>query len=159
MRKEMFRAKRPQTERKNEKGFTLIEVIVAIAILSFGILAIASMQVSSMRGNAFAAATTEGATWAGDQVEKLANLPWDDALIQDADGDGAAGLDDIGFDDDPGTQADADHGVTQGGYTIQWNVVDNAVINNTKTISVIVTWTYRSDQKRVTVQRVIPRIT
>jgi len=39
---------------KREKGFTLLEVIVAISILSFGLLAIASMQISAMRGNSFA---------------------------------------------------------------------------------------------------------
>jgi type IV pilus assembly protein PilV len=142
-----------------ESGFTLLEVIVAISILTVGILAIASMQVSAIRGNSFAAGATEGATWCADRLEKLIELPWGDPLLQDADGDGAAGLDDISFDNNPGTQADADFQATEGRYTIHWNVADNAVTSNTRTITVIVTWTDHGAQKLVSMQRVLPRIT
>ena len=34
---------------KGKGGFTLVEILVALSILSFGILAIASMQTSSRR--------------------------------------------------------------------------------------------------------------
>ncbi|WP_020674723.1 type IV pilus modification protein PilV [Geopsychrobacter electrodiphilus] len=36
---------------KNNQGFTLIEVLVALIILSIGLLGVAGMQISSMRGN------------------------------------------------------------------------------------------------------------
>jgi hypothetical protein len=85
-------------------------------------------------------------------------LPWGDPLLQDADGDGAAGLDDTGFDNDPGTQADADFQTTEGQYTIHWNVADNVVTSNTRTITVIVTWTDHGAQRRASMQRVLPRI-
>lgn len=144
---------------KNEGGFTLIEVIIAIGILSFGILAVATMQVSAIRGNAVAEWDTEATTWAGDQIETLACLAWDDALLQDADGDGVNGLDDTGFDNDPGTAGDGDQApVVQGKYTIQWNVADDVLIGGTKTVHVIVTWTDRGVAKRVTLRRAIPRI-
>lgn len=138
--------------RKREKGFTLLEVIVAISILTIGILAVASMQIGAIRGNAFAGGVTEAATWAGDGIEKLMRLSWNDPLLQDTDGDGANGLDDTGGDSDQPL-------VTQGKYTIHCNVADNVVINNTKTVHVIVTWTDHGAQKRITFRRVIPRIT
>jgi len=145
-------------KRSKEEGFTLLEVIVAISILTIGILAVASMQISSIRGNSFAGGVTEGTTWAGDQVERLVALPYDDPLLQDTDGDAAAGLSDTGFDNDPDTQADADQQAIEGRYIIYWNVADDTPITNTKTINVTVTWTDHGVQKSVSLQRVIPRI-
>ena len=125
------------TKGSKEKGFTLLEVIVAISILTFGILAVASMQVSSIRGNSFAIGVTGGTTWAGDQVERLMALPY-----------GHNDLD----------QAQNPHQATEGMYTINWNVTDDTPITNTKTINVTVTWTDQGVQKSVSLQRVIPRI-
>ena len=122
---------------KREKGFTLLEVIVAISILSFGLLAIASMQISAMRGNSFAGGVTEGTTWAGDQVERLMALPYDH--------------DDLDQDQNP-------HQATEGRYTIVWNVAEDAVFNNTKTIEVTVTWMDHGVEKHVSMQYVKPRI-
>ena len=159
MKRQPKKKRKGLAEAKNDGGFTLIEVIVAIGILSFGILAVATMQVSAIRGNAVAEWDTEATTWAGDQIENLACLAWDDALLQDADGDGVNGLDDTGFDNNAGTAGDGDQApVVQGRYTIQWNVADNVLIGNTKTVHVIVTWTDRGVAKRVTLRRAIPRI-
>jgi len=140
----------------NDRGFSIIEVMIAISILSIGILALASMQVAAMRGNSFAGGVTEGSTWALDQIEKLMSLPWTDASLQDADLDGAGGLENIGI--DTGTQADADFRVIRGRYAIHWNVADNVVTANTRTVNVIVTWTDHGVQKSVSIQRVVARI-
>lgn len=134
----------------NDRGFSIIEVMIAISILSIGILALASMQVAAMRGNSFAGGVTEGSTWALDQIEKLMSLPWTDASLQDADLDGAGGLEDM--------DADADFRVTKGRYAIHWNVANNVVTNNTRTVNVIVTWTEHGAQKSVSIQRVVARI-
>lgn len=58
-----------------DKGFTLLEILIAISILTVGLLAVASMQISAMRANSFAGGVTEGTTWTGDQLEKLMALP------------------------------------------------------------------------------------
>jgi type IV pilus assembly protein PilV len=141
----------------NERGFSIIEVMITISIMCIGILALASMQISSMRGNAFAGAVTEGATWGADQIEKLMHLSWTDTLLQDADQDGADGLNDVGFDNDSDTQPDADFQTTEGRFTIHWNVADDVVTTNTKTINVIVLWLEHGAQKQVTIQRVVPK--
>ena len=129
-------------------GFTLLEVILAISILTIGILAVASMQLSSIRGNDFARSVTEVSTWGGDQLEKLLALPYNDASLNDTDADGAAGLHDA-------TAATADYGpVTQGEYSVFWDVAVDHVASNTKTITVIVTWTDRGVQRSVSMQHI-----
>jgi type IV pilus assembly protein PilV len=131
-----------------ECGFTLLEVILAISILTIGILAVASMQLSSIRGNDFARSVTEVSTWGGDQLEKLLALPYNDANLNDTDGDGAAGLHDA-------TAATADYGpITQGEYTVFWNVAANHVATNTKTITIIVTWTDRGVHRSASMQHI-----
>ena len=152
--------KRLLKEKKNkDNGFSLIEVIIAIGILSVGILGVATMQATSIRGNAFADDITQATTWGSDRVEKLVCLQWDSALLQDSDGDGVNGLNDIGFDNDINTQGDSDQPlIQQGVYTIQWNVADDDLIADTKTVHVIVTWTDHGVPKSVIIRRVIPRV-
>ncbi len=144
-----------------QAGFSLLEVIVAIAILSVGILAVASMQGNASRNNVFADTRTQAATWATDRVEKLVDLKWNDLNtppdLLDSDGDGQAGLDNTGFDNDPTTTGDADHMVTEGNYTIYWNVADDVPITDVKTVRVIVVWSHYGVQGRVVMERVIPK--
>ena len=113
-----------------EKGFTLLEVLIAISIFSIGILAVGTMQISSIGGNASARMHTEAATWAADRAERLMALPYDHADLDAANNPHAA------------TEGDGVH-------NIQWNVADNTPISNTKTIRVIVTWNARGGQKSV----------
>jgi len=136
----------------NEKGFTLLEVIVAISILTIGLLAVASMQVSAIRGNALAFGITEATSWASDQVEKLIALPYDHADLQDTDGDGASGLEDASeaTDDNPNTLP------THGKYKVYWAGAVDDTADGTKTVNVIVTWTDHGIQKSVSIRNIIP---
>jgi type IV pilus assembly protein PilV len=138
--------------RGNEKGFTLLEVIVAISILTIGLLAVASMQVSAIRGNASAYGITEATSWAADQVEKLMILPYEHEGLQDTDGDGSAGLEDAteATDDNP------NYPPTHGKYKVYWNVAVDDTANGTKTVNVIVTWADHGIQKRVSMRNIIP---
>jgi prepilin-type N-terminal cleavage/methylation domain-containing protein len=68
--------------RKREKGFTIIEIMVALFILTIGILAVASMQNSSLLGTAKSNAVTQATNVAMDRMERLLSLPfstWDSA--------------------------------------------------------------------------------
>jgi prepilin-type N-terminal cleavage/methylation domain-containing protein len=68
----------------NEQGFTLIEVIIAMAILSIGILSLYSMQSTAIRGNASANYMTRAATVASETVEQLMDLDFSDPILAPA---------------------------------------------------------------------------
>lgn len=91
----------------NERGFTLIEVMTAMAILSIGILAVANMQIQAIRGNGLANTMSGANAVAVSFLEELKRLEFDDALLADNDNNGLAGLDDgTGT---PPTPSNADH--------------------------------------------------
>ncbi len=135
----------------NEKGFTLLEVIVAISILTIGLLAVASMQVSAIKGNTLAFGITEATSWASDQTEKLTVLPYDHADLQDTDGDGASGLENASeaTDDNP------NHPPTHGKYKVYWNVAVDDTADGTKTVNVIVAWTDHGIQKSISIRNIV----
>ena len=77
----MIKFKQKQGERDSEAGFTLLEVIAAVSILTVGLLAVASMQTAAIQGNDKAYRVTEGATWAQNQLESLMGLSYDNPLL------------------------------------------------------------------------------
>ena len=145
---------------KKEAGFTLLEILIAMAILAFGILAVATMQATSIKGNSQAIGITEGITLAQDKIEEFIYLDYNHPDISDTDNDGTNqdtapddGVDDnggnFGLDD---TDAAADHNPPDvGRYKIYYNIAVDEPINNIKTIRVIVQWTDRQVAKRATV--------
>jgi len=135
----------------NEKGFTLLEVIVAISVLTIGLLGVASMQVSAIKGNTLAFGITEATSWASDQTEKLIVLPYDHADLQDTDGDGASGLENASeaTDDNPNPPP------THGKYKVYWNVAVDDTADGTKTVNVIVIWADHGIQKRVSIRNIV----
>lgn len=63
----------------NKKGFTLVEVLVGLVILAIGLLAIAGMQLSSVKGNSFSSNLTQASVLAQDRLEILRSLDWSHA--------------------------------------------------------------------------------
>jgi prepilin-type N-terminal cleavage/methylation domain-containing protein len=57
-------------------GFTLVEVLVALVILSISLLALAGLMVYSTKNNAFGGHMTEAATFAQDKLEELRGGSW-----------------------------------------------------------------------------------
>jgi len=156
-----------------DEGLTILEVLIAITILAFGLLAIATMQTSSIKGNSLAIGITEGITLAQDKAEELSRLAYDDALLADRTDDGGRvtnqDANQNGIDEDnDGTVVDdiLNFGLDQTGgaadwneanvgkdnnYNIFWNVAVNQPLNNVKTIRVIVLWSDRGAVKRASV--------
>ena len=60
----------------NKRGFTLIEVLVGLVLLAIGLLAIAGMQITSVRGNFFSHYLTQASYAGQDRLEFLDNLPY-----------------------------------------------------------------------------------
>ena len=132
-----------------EGGFTILEVIVAISILTFGLLAVASMQTTAIRGNYNASHITEGTTFAQDTLEELMGLPYTHNDIFD-----------------PGTGTDGGDGVATNhpdpnppaGYTISWDVESDNPVTNSKLIRVTVQWQDKGAQKQTVLTCVKPRL-
>lgn len=66
----------------NQKGFTLLEVLIAIVLLTVGILAAGLMQVSALGGNSLADRTTHASTLASGAVEEIMNMGYNDPLLE-----------------------------------------------------------------------------
>lgn len=103
-------------QKRGCQGFTLVEVLIALAIFSLGILAVGAMQITSTNTNTGARIHTEESTWVVDQIERMTALSYDDAVL------------------DAGTQS-----VVQGPYTISWTVVDDSPAAGAKRIAVTAT--------------------
>ena len=124
-----------------ERGFTLIEVLIAVAIFSIGILGVGTMQLRSTGGNTNARIGTEASVWAQDRVETLMLLPYNSSPALD-----------VGPGGPPSHREDITGGSTAGGYTVDWAVYDSGAVTpagyplwgvtptaNTKIIHVTVT--------------------
>jgi type IV pilus assembly protein PilV len=59
----------------NPKGFTLLEILIALAILAMGILAIAGMQMTAVRGNFFSDNIMQASVLGQDRLEELKAIP------------------------------------------------------------------------------------
>ena len=66
---------------KSEKGFTLIEVLISLAILSIGILAVASLQVTASLQSRNSLEIMDASAIASSQMEGLMLLLYDDAKL------------------------------------------------------------------------------
>lgn len=58
------------------KGFSLLELLIALIILSVSILALAGLMSTTTKNNAFGGHLTEAVTLAQDKLEELRALPW-----------------------------------------------------------------------------------
>jgi len=66
----------------DQKGFTLIEVLIGLVILSVGLLAFAGLQITSARGNFFSKNLTQATYVAQDRLEFLGIVPFDSSQLQ-----------------------------------------------------------------------------
>jgi prepilin-type N-terminal cleavage/methylation domain-containing protein len=109
---------------KNDKGFTLIEMLIAISIFAIGFLAVASLQISAGKNNRTASEVTAAVNLASDRMERLMGVSFDDALV------------------DPATNPHLDN---QGKYDIQWIVTNTDLsadgVDDAKIVNLTVSWT------------------
>jgi type IV pilus assembly protein PilV len=64
-----------------KEGFSLIEVLISLVFLAIGLLAIASLQVTSVRGNFFSNNLMQATYVAQDRLEFLKNLSLSDPSL------------------------------------------------------------------------------
>ena len=113
------------SNKTNQNGFTIIEVMIAVSIFAIGFLAISSLQFSASKNNRTASEVTQAVTIATDRMEEMMVLPFDDPDL----------------DTDPTVNP---HSETQGKYGVQWTVIDSDLnkdeINDAKTVTMTVSW-------------------
>jgi len=63
------------------RGFTILEVMIVIGILSFGLLALSSMQIHAMKGGNQGRHATQAAAFAESEMEFLQYASWNSGAI------------------------------------------------------------------------------
>ncbi|OGP81487.1 MAG: type IV pilus modification protein PilV [Deltaproteobacteria bacterium RBG_16_54_11] len=110
---------------KKSEGFTLLEVMIALVILSVGLLGLGALQLVAIKTNAFSSEMTYATMIAQQQAEILKSLPFTDANLTAA------------------TEANPHTGVGSGKgvqYAISWTVTDNSPATDMKIINISVQW-------------------
>lgn len=62
---------------QRETGFSLLEVVIAMAIFTTGMLAVAGLQITSVRGNVVAREATVTTALGQAEIERLLALPFE----------------------------------------------------------------------------------
>jgi len=129
---------------KNVKGFTLVEILIAILLLVIALVGLASVTVSVIKGNDLSRMVTTATTLAKDKMEELKNLSTTSA----------------GYD----ALIDGSPTVLEAIYTRAWTVGAVGVTapdddtTKMKKITVTVTWTWNGRSHNVTLNTIVFRI-
>ena len=128
-----------------DDGFTLIEVLIAMVILTIGIFALYSMQISSIRGNHLANLVTQSSNFSSLQLERALSADFDGSTLEDRNNNGTKkdldkdSIDDAGKNfglDDVGDDADYQINSGDNNYTIAYNVALDVPLEGIKKIRV-----------------------
>jgi type IV pilus assembly protein PilV len=107
-----------------KEGFSLIEVLICVIFLAIGLLAIASLQVTSIRGNFFSNNLMQATYVAQDRLEFLKNLPLSDPpLGTGSHDDGTVVISDLTFNRSYSVESvsDPNGNYLKINYAVRWN--------------------------------------
>jgi prepilin-type N-terminal cleavage/methylation domain-containing protein len=109
-------------------GFTLIEVMIAVVVLSVAFLATASTVIAVISGNNLSKQMDAATMLAQDKLEELRNLAYSDPTLNDLQHQ------------DPNSPLTST-GAAGGYYMRTWNITTDSPSAGMKTVSVTVQWT------------------
>jgi prepilin-type N-terminal cleavage/methylation domain-containing protein len=173
--------------RRDAKGFTLIEVLIAAAILGVALVGLASTQGNAIHGNLMSRKTNIATMLAQQKMEELRSQPWATAwtdtahqLFDSNSGNFSVDTNEDGVVDAFDWEAIPDHTNSDGpsgtanpideqgnhvisdnpnvGYHRHWNIADNVPGPNMKTIAVRVQWRTR-ELHSVVMESVVSEVT
>ena len=119
----------------DDTGFGFIDVMVALVILTIGVLALADLQVIAVRSNAFSKGMVAALTVAETKLEQLKDSVFT-SIVAEA----------------PQPVTDTASGLT---FTRQVTVTNDTPIAGSKTVKVIVTWSDNAGSHTIPVATVI----
>jgi len=121
------------------KGFSLIEALIALFVISVGFLALGTMQIGAIKANTQAQSRTVAAALGQSQLDFLRTLPLDDSLLKN---DNGSDLLDDGFinSNNPDEQLQDVQGPNGQTFQIFWNLVQDSPVDDTCTVRLFVTW-------------------
>ncbi|MCF6289811.1 MAG: prepilin-type N-terminal cleavage/methylation domain-containing protein [Desulfobacterales bacterium] len=142
---------------KNNKGFSLLEVLIGISIFAIGLMGLMVLQISAIKNISFSGKLSEATLIGETKLVDLKNVLSDsDPLLEDDDGDGEDGLGDFGCGPSDACSDKADGVDTSQGqkgiYTVYWNVAPDSPDTGVQTINVIVTWTAKNIQRSIQIR-------
>ena len=119
------------------RGFTLIEALITIFILSVGLLGMASLLYSVMGYNQYAATITTATTLAQAKIEDIKNMSYSSI---------AAGT---------VTENNIDEEGSAGGIYTRSTTVDDTTLTNMKIIAVVVSWNWNNQSRSVQLKTIL----
>lgn len=119
------RARSAPSVPRSERGISLVELMIALVVLSLGVLAMARVFPAGSRGQLTNRLTTTASYYAQEKIEELEGLPWSDQRMID----GNHGPETLGV---------------NGTWTRSYTVTTLAIpLDNLKKVVVTVNWTYQ----------------
>jgi type IV pilus assembly protein PilV len=122
-----------KNKRKKQKGFTLLEFLIAILVLSVGLLGMASLTGAMINYNRIAFNSTKAVALAQDKLEDLKNLNFQSLSSVPS-----------GYD-------------TESIFTRTWSVAVDTPDTGMATVSVTVTWSWKGDSETITLTSIAGR--
>ena len=121
-----------------QKGFSLLEVLISIAIFTTALLGVSVMLLSTIKGNSVSMHLSSATQLASKQIEEIMLMAYAD--LKDKDHDGLSGLDDRDAMTADMTSLNAKAGGLSKEYNIFINVAEDEPVSDTKTVRVILLW-------------------
>lgn len=128
--------KTEKTSCRSERGFTLLEIIIAMFILTVALLSLVSVTVMVIKGNSLSKQMTTATTLARDKLEATKNQSYTNIAA--------------------GTESFDPSGLAAGTFYTRTLVVNNNTpANNMKTVTVTVSWTWGILPRSVTLRTIM----
>lgn len=111
-------------------GVTLIELMVALTVLAFGLLTVAAAQIHALRGSTTGRHQTMAASIAQSQMEQLQRVSWNDPSLNPGGWTAPIVVNQV---------VEAPVNMIEQTYALSWRVTD-LVVGQRRSIDVRVTW-------------------
>ena len=125
---------KPNKSHLHKQGFTLLEIIIAISVFSVIALGLMRLSVTTQHGIIQARTSTEASVLAARNLESIFSRKYEDGAIDNG-----------------------SHTLTEGAYTINYEIRDDAILPNTKAVQLNISYNLGSKVKNVRYHYLLPQ--